>query len=227
MLEEIGESPILSRNGESFLFRNSQSDTRPSGDRENLRSLGVVKTRALCSRLPGFRQEGEPVKQQPSWRIWLLRSHLFLGILVSLPVLAWSISGFFLALPPGAVTGEPYQAIEASQVVVSPAEALSLLAKHLKTDPQVTSLGLEQRGGHPRYSAFGQQGAFKIDAVTGVISKPEGPSAKTRLVRHAHFFNFAGSGRTYLLLLCALLSSVSTLSGIVLLLSRPWYAMKF
>lgn len=154
----------------------------------------------------------------------LRQLHLILGLLVSLPVLGWSISGFFLALPPGAVSGEPYQAIEPARLSVSPAQALEIAQKQQGADSKITSLSLEQRGGKAVYSAFGSGGGILIDASTGVVSKPPPTPPSTKLLRHAHFYNFAGSWKTAILLLFSLLSACSTLSG--LWLAVGWWRHK-
>ncbi len=140
--------------------------------------------------------------------------HLFLGLLVGLPLLAWSASGFYLALPPGAVSGEPYQGIEAAKVVLSPAEALEIARKSLGDEAKVTALTLEQRGGKARYSVFSSQGSLLVDASSGETSKPPPTSRLNRMVRHAHFYNFAGAWSTTLLLVFSALALLSTLSGL-------------
>ncbi len=146
----------------------------------------------------------------------LRQLHLILGLLVSLPVLGWSISGFFLALPPGAVSGEPYQAIEPAKLAISPARALEIAQQQQGADSKITALSLEQRSGKAVYSAFGSGGGVLIDASTGTVSKPPPTPPSTKLLRHAHFYNFAGSWKTTILLLFSLLSACSTLSGLVL-----------
>ena len=143
-----------------------------------------------------------------------------MGLAVSIPVLAWSVSGFLLAIPPGVVEGEPYVVVDARRVNLSPAEAVVAVNKHLGEACEPTAITLEQRGETARYSVFGKQGAFRVDAQTGEVTKPPPPSQKTRLIRHAHFFNFAGAWNTALLLLFSLLSACSTLSGL-------WLASNF
>lgn len=142
------------------------------------------------------------------------RLHLLLGLVVGIPVLCWSISGFLLAVPPGAVEGEPYSVIEPRRVVLTPAGAIEAVDKHLGKPSELTAISLEQRGEKAIYSVFGKNGAFLVDAETGMVSKPPGPSRKTTWIRNAHFFNFAGSWKTSLLLLFSFLSACSTLSGL-------------
>lgn len=154
----------------------------------------------------------------------LRKIHLWLGFLVGLPVLAWSISGFFLAIPPGAVQGEPYSVIEPRRVVLTPAGATEAVERHLGKPPELTAISLEQRGDKAVYSVFGKNGAFLVNAETGEISKPPPPSQTTTWIRHAHFFNFAGAYKTILLLVLSFLSACSTLSG--LLLAFGWLRAK-
>lgn len=139
-------------------------------------------------------------------------------MLVGIPVLAWCVSGFFLAIPPGAVQGEPYVVIEPRRVVLTPAGAISAVEKHLGKPPELTAISLEQRGENAVYSVFGKNGAFLVNATTGEVSKPPAPSTKTSWVRNAHFFNFAGRWKTVFLLVFSFLSACSTLSGLWLAL---------
>lgn len=145
---------------------------------------------------------------------WVRRLHLWLGLAVSLPVLAWSVSGFFLALPPGSVGGEPYAVIDPGRVNLTPSQVKIAVDRHLGKPSNLTSISLEQRGSKATYSAFGQEGAFLVDAESGEVGKPPPPPARVKWVRTAHFFNFAGQWRTALLLLFSLLSSLSTVSGL-------------
>jgi uncharacterized iron-regulated membrane protein len=145
------------------------------------------------------------------------RLHLGLGLIVSLPVLAWSLSGFLLAIPPGVVEGEPYRVIVPELAALTPAAVMEAVDNHLGKPAELTSMSLEQRGDRARYSVFGKNGAFLVDAQTGLVSNPPPPSRKTKWVRQAHFFNFAGSWNTALLLFFSLVSALSTLSGLCLL----------
>lgn len=128
-------------------------------------------------------------------------------------MLAWSISGFLLAVPPGAIEGEPYSVIEPRRVLISPAGAIEAVDKHLGKPSELTAISLEQRGNKATYSAFGKNGAFLIDAETGAVGKPPPPSKRTVWIRNAHFFHFAGSWKTTLLLLFSFLSACLTFSG--------------
>jgi hypothetical protein len=146
----------------------------------------------------------------------LRKIHLILGLLVSLPVLGWSISGFFLALPPAKNSSEAYQAIEVSKVLLTSADALRIANDQLGPGANITSLSLEQRGGSSFYSVFGSGGALRIDATTGQVRQPVATPTSTNLLRHAHFYNFAGRWRTMILLLLSALSACSTLTGLML-----------
>ena len=56
-------------------------------------------------------------------RKFIYQLHLWLGILVSIPVLAWALSGFLYALP-NTVEGGTIEKIDASRVKIAPAEAM-------------------------------------------------------------------------------------------------------
>ena len=143
--------------------------------------------------------------------------HLWLGILVSIPVLAWALSGFLYALP-NTVEGGTVEKIDANRVKVSPAEAMqkanALAAKTLPT----TALTLLMKDGKPVYQSIGGLGADSIfiDAETGEAQMSAPPSLKTRFFREAHFYFFAGSWQVTLLIIFSLLASLSALTGIYL-----------
>lgn len=147
---------------------------------------------------------------------WFRRLHILLGIVVSVPVLAWSLSGFFLALPPGSVSGEAYRVIETERIKVSPAMAAAIVTTKVGGKSTITSLGLEQRGEFLRYSVFAGGQSYWVNAESGELSQPPPPSPRTRWVRHAHFFNFAGSHRTLILVGFSLLAALSVASGLLL-----------
>ncbi|HVQ56742.1 MAG TPA: PepSY domain-containing protein, partial [Pyrinomonadaceae bacterium] len=101
-------------------------------------------------------------------RRFIYQSHLILGLLVSIPVLAWALSGFLYALP-NTVEGGTVEKIDAARVKVSPAEAIAkaneLAGKQLPT----TALTLLMKDGRPQYQSIGGLGADSIfiDAETG------------------------------------------------------------
>ena len=148
---------------------------------------------------------------------FIYQAHLILGILVSIPVLAWALSGFLYALP-NTVEGGTVEKIDAARVKVSSPEAIGkaneLAGKTLPT----TALTLLMRDGRPQYQSVGGLGADSIfiDAETGVTSFSQPPTLKTRFFREAHFYFFAGSWQVTLLLIFSTLACLSVLTGIYL-----------
>ncbi len=150
-------------------------------------------------------------------RKFIYQLHLWLGLLVSIPVLAWALSGFLYALP-NTVEGNKIDVIDQSRVKVAPLDAINkaheLAGKTLPT----TALTLLMRDGKPFYQAVGGMGmdSILIDAETGeVLITPE-PKLATRFFRQAHFYYFAGSWQTTLLIIFSVLASLSALTGIYL-----------
>ena len=143
--------------------------------------------------------------------------HLFLGILVSVPVLAWSISGFLYALP-NTVEGGTVEKIDAARVKIAPAGAMAkaneLSGKTLPT----TALTLLMKDGRPQYQSIGGLGADSIfiDAETGVASFSQAPTLKTRFFREAHFYYFTGTWQVTLLIVFSALAALSSATGIYL-----------
>lgn len=136
---------------------------------------------------------------------------------VSIPVLAWALSGFLYALP-NTVEGGAVEKIDASRVKISPAEAMlkadELAGKQLPT----TALTLLMKNGKPVYQSIGGLGADSIfiDAGTGEARMSDPPNWKTRFFRQAHFYYFAGGWQVTLLIIFSLLASLSALTGIYL-----------
>lgn len=143
--------------------------------------------------------------------------HLFLGIVVSIPVLAWALSGFLYALP-NSVEGGAVEKIDAVRIKIVPAEAMSkasdLAGKQLPT----TALTLLMKDGRPQYQSIGGLGAESIfiDAETGEASFSKPPGWKTRFFREAHFYYFTGSWQVTFLLVFSALAALSALTGIYL-----------
>lgn len=143
--------------------------------------------------------------------------HLILGIFVSIPILAWALSGFLYALP-NMVEGGTVEKIDAARVKVSPAEAIvkanELAGKTLPT----TALTLLMKDGKPQYQAIGGLGADSIfiEAETGEARMSAPPTWKTRFFREAHFYFFAGSWQVTLLLIFSGLAALSAMTGIYL-----------
>jgi len=147
----------------------------------------------------------------------IYQTHLILGLFVSIPVLAWALSGFMYALP-NTVEGGMVEKIDAARVKVSPPEAIAkaneLAGKTLPT----TALTLLMKDGRPQYQSIGGLGADSIfiDAETGEARMSEPPTWKTRFFREAHFYFFAGSWQVTLLLAFSLLACLSALTGVYL-----------
>jgi uncharacterized iron-regulated membrane protein len=143
--------------------------------------------------------------------------HLWLGLIVSVPVLAWALSGFLYALP-NTIEGGSIEKIDSARVKVSPTEAIGkaneLAGKTLPT----TALTLLMKDGRPVYQSIGGLGADSIfiDAETGLAEMSKPPTLKTRFFREAHFYFFAGSWQTTLLLIFSALAALSALTGIYL-----------
>lgn len=148
---------------------------------------------------------------------FIYQIHLLLGVLVSIPVLAWALSGFLYAVP-NMVDGGAVEKIDAARVTVSPADAMTraneLAGKQLPT----TALTLLMKDGRPHYQSVGGLGAESIfiDAETGEAKMSAPPTWKTSFFRQAHFYFFAGSWQVTLLITFSLLTALSALTGIYL-----------
>ena len=148
---------------------------------------------------------------------FIYQIHLLLGVVVSIPVLAWALSGFLYALP-NTVEGRTIEMIDATRIKISPPEAIAraneLAGKTLPT----TALTLLTKDGRPQYQSVGGLGADSIfiDAETGLAKMSEPPTAKTRFFREAHFYFFAGEWQITLLLVFSALAALSALTGIYL-----------
>ncbi len=148
---------------------------------------------------------------------YIYQLHLVLGILVSIPVLAWALSGLLYALP-NMVDGGTVEKINAVRVKISPAEAISnanlLAGKALPT----TALTLLMKDGRPQYQSIGGLGADSIfiDAETGAAQMSAPPTLKTRFFREAHFYFFAGEWQVILLVIFSALAALSAMTGIYL-----------
>ena len=150
-------------------------------------------------------------------RSFIYRAHLWLGIIVAVPVLAWASSGLLYAWP-NAVEGGEVQRIDAARVRVSAPEAMKRANEFAGRELPLTALTLVMRDGRPVYQAVGGMGAdsLLIDAETGSVVQTPPPGALTRYFRQAHFYFFAGGWQVYLLILMAALACASALSGIYL-----------
>src|SRR5688572_9444597 len=143
--------------------------------------------------------------------------HLILGLVVSIPVLAWALSGFLYALP-NMVEGGTVEKIDPGRVKVAPGEAMvmanTLAGKQLPT----TALTLLMKDGRPQYQSIGGLGADSIfiDAETGEAAFSKPPTWKTRFFREAYFYFFAGTWQVTLMLVLSALAASSAATGIYL-----------
>src|SRR5215212_8275969 len=146
---------------------------------------------------------------------FIYKAHLILGILVSIPVLAWALSGFLYALP-NTVEGGTVEKIDSSRVKVTPPEAIAKASELAGKQLPTTALTLLMKDGRPQYQSIGGLGADSIfiDAETGEAKMAEPPTAKTSFFREAHFYFFAGGWQVWLLLLFSGLTALSALTGI-------------
>ncbi|HVF57532.1 MAG TPA: PepSY domain-containing protein [Pyrinomonadaceae bacterium] len=148
---------------------------------------------------------------------FVYRAHIWLGLLVSIPVLAWASSGLLYAWP-GAVEGGKVEAIDAARVRIGAPEAMRRAHDFAGRQLPTTALTLLMRDGRPVYQSIGGMGAGSlfIDAETGEVRSAPPPDARTRYFRQAHFYYFAGSWQVPLLILLSALACLSAASGIYL-----------
>ena len=160
-------------------------------------------------------------------RSLIYKLHIWLGLIVAIPVLAWASSGLLYAWP-SAVEGGQIESIDATRVRVSPAAALTKAGEFAGRKLPTTALTLLMRDGRPVYQAIGGMGAdsLLIDAETGAVVKTPPPGVLTRYFRQAHFYFFAGGWQVPLLIAVAALAGISALSGLYLNLSM-WFGKLF
>lgn len=153
-------------------------------------------------------------------RRFIYRFHMWLGLIVAIPVLAWASSGLLYALP-NAVEGGKIETIDATRVRILPSEALAKASEFAGRTLPTTALTLLMRDGRPVYQAIGGMGAesLLIDAETGTVIKTPPPGALTRYFRQAHFYFFAGSWQVTALILFSALAGISAITGLYLNLS--------
>ena len=156
-------------------------------------------------------------------RSFIYRLHMWLGLIVAVPVLAWASSGLLYAWP-NAVEGGKIETIDATRVRILPSEALARASEFAGRRLPTTALTLLMREGHPVYQAVGGLGAdsLLIDAETGTVVKTPPPGVLTRYFRQAHFYFFAGSWQVLLLLALSALACASAASGLYLNLTL-WF----
>ena len=160
-------------------------------------------------------------------RTLIYRVHIWLGLIVAVPVLAWASSGFLYSWP-NAVEGGKVESIDATRVRVLPSEALSKASEFAARKLPTTALTLLMRDGRPVYQAVGGMGAdsLLVDAETGTVIKTPPPGLLTRYFWHAHYYFFAGSWQTKLLIAFSALACISAASGLYLNLTL-WFGKLF
>ena len=150
-------------------------------------------------------------------RAFVFRMHIWLGLIVAIPVLAWASSGLLYAWP-NAVEGGKIETILSARVRITPTEARQRADHFAGRELPTTALTLLMREGRPVYQAVGGMGAdsLLIDAETGDVIKTPPPGLLTRYFRQAHFYFFAGSLQVPLLVTLSALAGLSAMSGIYL-----------
>src|SRR6266567_8376991 len=150
-------------------------------------------------------------------RLLIYRLHTWLGLIVAVPVLAWTSSGLLYAWP-NAVEGGRIESIDGTRIRVLPSEALTKASDFAGRKLPTTALTLLMRDGRLVYQAVGGMGAdsLLIDAETGAVIKTPPPGFLTRYFRQAHFYFFASSWQVPLLIIFSALACLSALSGIYL-----------
>lgn len=150
-------------------------------------------------------------------RGFIYRMHIWLGLIVAIPVFAWASSGLLYAWP-NAVEGGKIESIAPARVKITPSEAMQRADEFAGRKLPTTALTLLMREGRPVYQAVGGVGAdsLLVDAETGNVIKTPPPGTLTRYFRQAHFYFFAGSWQVPLLVAFSALAGLSALSGIYL-----------
>ena len=153
-------------------------------------------------------------------RSFIYRAHVWLALIVALPVLAFTSSGLLYAWPT-AVEGGKIESVDATRVHLLPSDALGKANEFAGRRLPVTALTLLMRDGRPVYQAVGGMGAdsLLVDAETGAVIKTPPPGALTRYFRQAHFYFFAGAWQVPLLILVSALAGLSAMSGLYLSLT--------
>lgn len=150
-------------------------------------------------------------------RVFIYRIHIWLGLIVAIPVFAWASSGLLYSWP-NAVEGGKIESIAPAHVKITPIEAMQRADEFAGRKLPMTALTLLMLEGRPVYQAVGGMGAdsLLIDAETGNVIKTPPPGMLTRYFRQAHFYFFAGSWQVPLLVAFSALAGLSALSGIYL-----------
>ena len=190
-------------------------------------SLILIDATRKGRAFPHIRRRSREQNLRRVMRSLIYKLHIWLGLIVAIPVLAWASSGLLYAWP-SAVEGGKIERIDATRVRVSPSEALIKASEFAGRKLPTTALTLLMREGRPVYQAIGGMGAdsLLIDAETGAVMKMPPPGVLTRYFRQAHFYFFAGSWQVPLLIAVAALAGISALSGLYLNLSM-WFGRLF
>lgn len=145
----------------------------------------------------------------------IYQSHTWLGLIVAIPVLAWTSSGLLYALP-NVVEGGTVEKIIPAAVRIAPAEALTKANQFSGKELPITALTLLMRKGRPVYQAIGGMGAdsLLIDAETGTVILTPPRGTLTRYFRQAHFYFFAGNWQVALLVLFSRWRSCSAIGNL-------------
>src|SRR5215813_11147387 len=156
-------------------------------------------------------------------RSLIYKIHTWLGLVVAVPVLAWSSSGLLYAWP-NAVEGGRVENIEPTRITIPPSDAMARANEFAGKKLPTTALTLIMREGRPVYQAIGGMGAdsLLIDAENGTVTKTPPPGALTRYFRQAHFYFFAGTWQVPLLIAASALAGLSAMSGLYLSLTL-WF----
>src|SRR5437870_6783099 len=151
----------------------------------------------------------------------IYRFHIWVGLIVAIPVFAWASSGLLYAWP-SAVEGGKIENIDVTRIHILPAEAMAKANEFAGKKLPTTALTLLMRDGRPVYQAIGGMGAdsLLIDAENGTVIKTPPPATLTRYFRQAHFYFFAGSWQVPLLVTLSALACISAASGLYLNLTR-------
>lgn len=152
-----------------------------------------MKTKT-CARLPAI--ASKHFERTERVRKLIHRIHIWLGLIVAIPVLAWASSGLLYAWP-NAVEGGKIENIDATRVRVPPSEAMAKASEFAGRKLPTTALTLLMRDGRPVYQAVGGMGADSLLDRRGNRNSDQGSAT-----RRAYEILPAGA----FLLLCGLLA---------------------
>jgi hypothetical protein len=126
-------------------------------------------------------------------RAFIYRAHIWLGLIVAIPVLAWASSGLLYAWP-SAVEGGKIESIAAPRVQITPVEAMRRADAFAGRKLPTTALTLLMRDGRPVYQAVGGMGAdsLLIDAETGEVVKTPPPGVSNTILSSGPFLLLCG-----------------------------------